>query len=213
VKKSKRIRKHSSILGKKNTVLLTNLHFLGKNTEKGKGYAVSYRYSDWKHSPRLKPWKSGIQPRVEETFNRNLLQCGTHCTVHSGVCILKNHRGTYLLQQFHLHWGQAGSGIGSEHTVDEEAANAELHFVLTKKDAEDKDQKDYITVVGMLLHEEDSLDSLDPWAKLDVGSVHGNLSQPVNISSFVLSDLLPENKSYYYYQGSPTTPPYNEVVQ
>ncbi len=124
---------------------------------------------------------------------------------------ITNMCGVYQLQQFHLHWG-AGSGRGSEHALDGRQAEAEIHFVLSKKDETNTTRRDYLTVIGVLFDEYNGAVS-GPWDKLDVTAVQQSDSKPVEVSGFVLSEFLPKNKSYYYYQGSLTTPPYSEVVQ
>ena len=130
-----------------------------------------------------------------------------------GEATVEHHSGLYQLQQFHFHWGPA-NGTGSEHTVDSSQADAELHFVHSKKDTSDENQRDFLTVIGVLLDVlEEEADVSSPWGKMDINSIQPINSKPVKVSDLVLGHLLPANQSYYHYQGSLTTPPCSETVQ
>lgn len=125
---------------------------------------------------------------------------------------VQHHRGIYQLLQFHFHWGPA-QGTGSEHTVDNVQADAELHFVLVNKDVKDETRRDYLSVVGVLLNTQESAANSDPWAKMDIVAIQNNASDPVGVNGLVLGSMLPEGAGYYHYQGSLTTPPCSETVQ
>lgn len=43
--------------------------------------------------------------------------------------------GIYTVQQLHMHWGRY-TGEGSEHTIDGQASELEIHFVHTKEDTQ-----------------------------------------------------------------------------
>jgi len=131
-----------------------------------------------------------------------------------GEATIEHHRGVYQLEQFHFHWGPA-NGAGSEHTVDSSQADAELHFVHTKKGTSNENQRDFLTVIGVLLDaSEESVAVTSPWAKMDITAIQPINSKPVSVSELVLGQLLPPaNQSYYHYQGSLTTPPCSETVQ
>ena len=129
-----------------------------------------------------------------------------------GSATIKHHRGVYLLQQFHFHWGPC-TGAGSEHTIDDGQAEAEIHFVHVKKDTTDETRGDFLTVIGVLAEVQEGTAVSGPWAMMDVSSIQPNISKPVDVSGLVLEELLPKNRSYYYYQGSITTPPCSETVQ
>lgn len=120
-----------------------------------------------------------------------------------------NHRGTYNFAQFHFHWGSSDL-TGSEHLVNGEQYPAELHFVHTKQGGEITDG-DYHAVVGVFCEATD-----DPatgiWRTLldNLPIAHGAEN---SITDVVYSDLLPDNRDYYYYMGSLTTPRCGETVQ
>ena len=129
-----------------------------------------------------------------------------------GSATVTNHRGTYLFQQFHLHWGPS-TGTGSEHTFNGVQSEAEIHFVHMKKDETDDTQRDYLAVIGVLADVQEGVAISGPWAKMNVTAIQSNASIPLDVSGIVLEELLPKNWSYYSYQGSLTTPPYSETVQ
>lgn len=97
----------------------------------------------------------------------------------------------FSLTQFHFH-------AQSEHTVDGEHYPMEAHFVNTAQDGR-------IAVVGVFFKEGETNKGFQE--VLD--DVENEKDDPITD----LEDMLPENKSYYHYLGSLTTPPLNENVE
>lgn len=120
----------------------------------------------------------------------------------------------YKIVQMHAHWGRA-SGHGSEHTVDGAAYDAELHMVHynTKYPSagEAFDKSDGLAVLGMLVkvgreHQEfrklcDNFSQLEK--PLDTFQIEAEIDP---------SKFLPDDRSYFTYSGSLTTPPLYESV-
>ena len=123
-----------------------------------------------------------------------------------------NHIGTYKLLQFHVHWGKT-SGEGSEHRVDGEQAELEIHFVHRLQNPLDSERMEY-TVVAVFgdVDEDESLTA--PWTQLDPTPIMESGSDSVRLTGFVLDQLLPDldDLNYWHYEGSLTTPPCNETV-
>lgn len=114
--------------------------------------------------------------------------------VPGNFVVLNNQR--YDLKQIHFH-------TPSEHTIDGRPAAGEIHFV-------HKNALGEIAVLGVLLREgrynpafQAIFDSLPPSAG-EVCSCSARCSP---------SQLLPENRSAFVYEGSLTTAPYTEGVQ
>ncbi|XP_065895844.1 putative carbonic anhydrase 3 [Dysidea avara] len=126
------------------------------------------------------------------------------------VPTFQNHLGTYQLVQFHFHWGRT-SAVGSEHQVDGSTYGGELHFV-TRKTTGSATAGDAFAVLGVLLRGDSSLSLSGVWSSLasDIPSDEGDY---VSLSGIRPMDMIPANLSYYYYQGSLTTPACSEVVQ
>ena len=127
------------------------------------------------------------------------------------ACVsMENHLGMYELQQFHVHWGSSRQD-GTEHQIDGKQCAAEFHFVL-KKTSGDAADGDHLSVLAVLCVE-------DRRVPITPGSVWEKIMPPVeyrahtSIAGLVLSDLLPDDLSYFHYEGSLTTPPCSEVVQ
>ena len=121
---------------------------------------------------------------------------------------MKNHQGTYFIQQFHIHWGPNDS-VGSEHTVNGRPVAAEIHFVHRKTDGPD-DAGNAFAVVGIMAVADDD-EMGEVWNQLAVSNI---LTFNTTRTTTVRFDLLlPDDLSYYYYEGSLTTPLCSEVVQ
>jgi len=124
--------------------------------------------------------------------------------------VLDNHRGSYVFQQFHFHWGSVQNG--SEHCLDGQSFMGELHFV-TRKTTGIPTDDDAFSVLGVwLVSDPDLLLDGTVWMEL-LNKLPQENSDTNTAIGIKLSDFIPEDLSYYYYEGSLTTPPCNEVVQ
>ena len=110
--------------------------------------------------------------------------------------------------QFHFHWGTKNSRVGSEHTIESQAYDGEMHFVFSGEDAYGVRKH---AVIGVLL-KSDRTTKLVPqkWRKLNKQVAYDS---EIGANDIILDDYLPENKDYYMYAGSLTTPPCTENVQ
>lgn len=102
----------------------------------------------------------------------------------------------YDLLQFHYH-------ALSDHTVAGNHYALEVHFVHKASDTDDN------AVVGIFFEEGDEnplLAEFLSYFPTEEGGVYNDTTE------IELNELLPENKSFYYYSGSLTTPPCSESV-
>ena len=120
-----------------------------------------------------------------------------------------NHQGTYFIQQVHMHWGQNDS-VGSEHRINGGQNALEIHFVHRKTDGPDN-AGNANTVVAVMAVAGNAAESGSVWNTIPVEDVQ-EFDEEV-VGSLRYADLLPEDLSYYYYEGSLTTPLCSEVVQ
>lgn len=101
---------------------------------------------------------------------------------------------SYKLLQFHYH-------ALSEHTINDQYYPLEVHFVHKHSDT------DY-AVLGVMFIEGKENDLFTKYLN-EFPTSKGDYHSKDNID---LISLLPENKNYYHYSGSLTTPPCSEVV-
>lgn len=101
---------------------------------------------------------------------------------------------SFRLVQFHFH-------LPSEHTVDGNASPLEVHFV---HQAEEGD----LAVIGVF----SSAGEADPAIQSIQDAIPDSSEAPVTLAEFDPRALLPEERSYFRYVGSLTTPPCSEVV-
>ena len=129
-----------------------------------------------------------------------------------GAATTINQFATYNVRQLHMHWGRR-TGEGSEHRMNSEQAEMEIHFVHYKNNVANSTERDYITVVAVLGDVVDGAAISGPMAALDVAQIQSNTSSGSSVSGVVFDQLLPNNRDYYYYKGSLTTPLCSETVQ
>jgi len=103
---------------------------------------------------------------------------------------------TYELLQFHFH-------KMSEHTLDGELAAMELHLV-------HQDDAGNLAVIGVLIEPgEANTVAENFWGYWSIEEGEASLDEiTINIA-----DILPDDRSYYTYEGSLTTPPCSEGVR
>jgi len=107
-----------------------------------------------------------------------------------------NDDGTFNLLQFHFH-------APSEHTIDGKSFPFEAHFVHA-------DQDGRFAVIGVMFEVGKSNPELaQMWKNMPTA----NQSKSTLIHALTKIKLLPEEKSYYRYNGSLTTPPCTEGVR
>lgn len=123
---------------------------------------------------------------------------------------LTNKFGKYILQQFHFHWGR-NKFEGSEHTVNGNQFAAEIHFVHLKEGASPSDTAgDTFSVVAVLCKAA-NIPVKGIWKTLS--PVPTDFEEKNEVEDLVYNTLLPNNRDYYHYEGSLTTPLCNETVQ
>ena len=129
----------------------------------------------------------------------------------SSETTLKTHVGEYSFVNFHYHWGK-GSGCGSEHLVDGKQYELEIHFVFKKMNDTKADAGDAMAVVGVFGEMDSGAEVKGIWEKIDPTKVpvSGSVEE---VGGVIYSELLPKKQDFFYYEGSLTTPAYDEVVQ
>ena len=134
-------------------------------------------------------------------------------TPDSTTATTRNHKGTYDVLQFHFHWGET-EGEGSEHRIDGDQYEAEIHFVHSKQGNSDSAAADANSVVAVFCNEDENLAATGIWEQLLIdGPLPVTFDTEVDLEGITFADLLPDNREYYHYAGSLTTPLCNEVVQ
>ena len=104
---------------------------------------------------------------------------------------------TFELGQFHFH-------APSEHQIESQSFPLEAHLV-------HKDAKGNLAVVGIMFTEGEANPFLEKvWQYMPTEEGQKDAPKEVTVNAI---DLLPENKDYYRYEGSLTTPPCSEGVR
>lgn len=121
----------------------------------------------------------------------------------------------FELQEIHFHWGD-GINKGSEHEINDERAAAEMHMVHYRRGLKKENighQDNSVLVVGVLI-ESDSVEHNKLEGLVSKASnVNGTDTEYTSDNPANLINLLPEHhQSFYFYNGSLTTPPCYETV-
>ena len=116
------------------------------------------------------------------------------------------------LVQFYFHWGRSTQQPGSEHEVNGSKFSGEMHFVTTKSTGTTT-AGDAAAVLGIFLMEDPTASYTNTiWMEL-VNNIPHEAETHETVDGVVLSYFIPDDLSYYHYEGSLTTPPCSQVVQ
>ena len=129
----------------------------------------------------------------------------------SSVTTLQTHTGEYVLDNFHYHWGTS-AGCGSEHLVDGKQYDMEIHFVFKKVNNTNPNAGDAISVIGIFGEVSNSIEATGVWKQVAPIKVQ-QCDSVDKINGVSYSNFLPPSCDYFHYEGSLTTPGYDEVVQ
>lgn len=126
--------------------------------------------------------------------------------------------GEYELWQFHAHWGKCND-YGSEHTVNDKKYAAELHLVhwnRTKYSSPNiaAGEPDGLAVLGLLMevgsHHAEFQKLVELFPKIQFKGEKTAISAPLDPAKFL--PVNSDDKTFYTYEGSLTTPPLLESV-
>jgi len=125
--------------------------------------------------------------------------------INNGHTIQVNSDGTskailngkeFKLLQFHFH-------ALSEHTINKEYSNMEVHLVHQAEDGE-------LAVIGVMMEIGKKNEFIE---KIFTNMPKNSGEKVTNETLLNANDLLPNDRSYYHYIGSLTTPPCTQIVQ
>ena len=129
-----------------------------------------------------------------------------------GAATTINQFGTYNVRQLYVYW-RGKTGDRSEHKINSHLAEMEIHLMHYKNNVADTNRAGLLHLVAVLGDVVDWAAIAGPMAALDVAQIQSNTSSGISVSGVVFDQLLPNNRDYFYYKGSLTTPPSNVIVQ
>ncbi len=149
---------------------------------------------------------TGFDIEYDGTFSNEGIN--VRFTPDNSQATTRNHLGTYDFLQFHFHWGSQ-TGEGSEHQVDSDAGELEIHFVQRKQN-ETEMVGDYLGVIAVIADVDEDMELTGPWLQLNASKII--VANESSVVGFRIDQLLPTNRDYFTYEGSFTSPPCSEIV-
>ncbi|XP_020011359.1 carbonic anhydrase 14 isoform X2 [Castor canadensis] len=164
--------------------------------------------------PALQPYgydQPGTEP-LDLHNNGHTVQLSLPPTLYLGGLPRK-----YVAAQLHLHWGQKGTPVGSEHQINSEATAAELHIVHYDSDSysnlsEAAQKPQGLAVLGILI---EMGETENPAYEHILSHLHEirHKDQKTSVPPFNMRELLPPQlEQFFRYNGSLTTPPCYQSV-
>ncbi|KAJ7338965.1 hypothetical protein JRQ81_012867 [Phrynocephalus forsythii] len=166
--------------------------------------------------PILLPWFTGYDPGASKTIKNTGKTCriAFDDTYDRAVLRAGPLDGIYRLRQIHIHWGSTDDK-GSEHVVDLTRHAGEIHLVhWNSKYSNYNDavrKRDGVAVVALFMKigKTPKPELKRILEEIDAIKTKG---KEVPFSNFDPSILFPQNRAYFTYFGSFTTPPCEECV-
>ncbi|XP_028592424.1 carbonic anhydrase 3-like [Podarcis muralis] len=166
--------------------------------------------------PALLPWFTGYDPGAAKTIMNTGKTCRVTFDDTFDRSVLRGGplQGTYRLRQLLIHWGSTDDK-GSEHVIDATRHAGEIHLVhwypKYSNYADSLRKTDGVAIMAILLKV-----GKDPKPEmkriLEEMEAIKTKGKEVPFQNFDPSILFPQNRSYFTYQGSFTTPPCDECV-
>ncbi|KAG8441873.1 hypothetical protein GDO86_010885 [Hymenochirus boettgeri] len=176
---------------------------------------INITTSHAKHDPHLKSLTIKYDPSTAQRILNNGHSFNVEFDDSEDKSVLSGGalHGTYRLKQFHFHWGSC-DGHGSEHTVDGNKFEGELHLVHwnTKYRSMGEAAKhcDGLAVVGVFLKVGNATPGLEK--VVEALKLIPNQGQEAPFNDFDPTGLLPNSLDFWTYTGSLTTPPLLQCV-
>ncbi|XP_063780116.1 carbonic anhydrase 2-like [Pseudophryne corroboree] len=176
---------------------------------------INIETSQAKYDQSLQPLSVSYEPSTSQvilnnghSFNVEFDDSEDKSVVRGGAL-----EGTYRLKQFHIHWGSC-DGHGSEHTVNGDKYEAELHLVHWNTQygsfAEAVKHCNGLGVIGVFLKVGEANHALQP--VIDALALIPTKGKEAPFLKYDPSGLLPSSLDFWNYQGSLTTPPLLECI-
>uniref|UniRef100_A0A8D2IP55 Carbonic anhydrase n=1 Tax=Varanus komodoensis TaxID=61221 RepID=A0A8D2IP55_VARKO len=169
---------------------------------------VAILSKDVHKDPVLLPWFTGYDPGAAKSLKNTGKTCRIAFDDKFDRSVLRGGPlpGVYRLRQLLIHWGSTDDK-GSEHVVDATRYAGEIHMVhwysKYSNYADALRKPDGAAIIAILLQLKRILEEIDAIK---------TKGKEVPFPNFDPSILFPQNRSYFTYQGSFTTPPCEECV-
>ncbi|XP_069813517.1 carbonic anhydrase 2-like [Dendropsophus ebraccatus] len=176
---------------------------------------INIKTSQAKYDPALKPLSISYDPSTAKLILNNGHTFNVVYKDSEDKSVLKGGalEGTYRLKHFHFHWGSC-DGQGSEHTVDGQKYEAELHLFHWNSKygsiGEAMLHRDGVAIVGVFV----KVGNANPGVQrvIDALILIPTKGKEASFLNFDPSSLLPKSLDFWTYKGSLTFPPLLQCV-